>query len=163
MQKTISNVTNNNFNLLGKKCGLSKTQNKNLKKLGGEILKKGSLILRHLLPENSSKTAKEQGEIFGNLLETIDIEKFVQKKIFTQFCREVKEDTVIAYDLTDEIHPYAKIPENSSNRNKGMENISNIFDGSKRKSETGFFLHGVGTDKFLIRLDPHKTGYEFLP
>ena len=44
-----------------------------------------------------------------------------------------------------------------------MENISKIFDGSKRKRETGFFLHGVGTNKYLLRLDPHKTGYEFLP
>ena len=44
-----------------------------------------------------------------------------------------------------------------------MENNSTVFDGSQRRREKGFFLHGVGTKDFLLRLDSHAAGKEFLP
>lgn len=158
IQKLISNVINNNFNALQKKCGLSKTQSKNLKLLGGEILKKGSLVLRKLTPCSGDKTTKEQGKVFGNTLESVNIKKSIEQKILKNFSKKITKNTVIGYDLTDEIHPYADI-----DKVNGMENISKIFDGSRRRKENGYFLHGVGTDKHLLRLETHKTGYEFLP
>lgn len=158
MQKVIANVTNNNFNALSKKCGLKKNQSQKLKQLGTEMLRKGTLILRHLVPEKSKKTAKEYGKMMGNMLENIDIEKEVQKRILSNFSQRIKKDTVIGYDLTDEIHPYSDLEAEN-----GMENNSTVFDGSKRRREKGFFLHGVGTADSLLRLDSHESGKEFLP
>ena len=158
MQKIIANVTNNNFNALGKKCRLKINQKQKIKELGAEILKKGTLILRHLTPEKSIKTAKEYGKTMGNILEKIEIKKEVEKKILSEFCKNIKTDEVIGYDLTDEIHPYSDLEAKA-----GMENNATVFDGSRRRREKGFFLHGVGTTDFLLRLESHASGKEFLP
>ncbi|CAA6802502.1 MAG: Unknown protein [uncultured Sulfurovum sp.] len=164
LPKHIANVLNNNFNALSKKCGLTGIQSKNLKLLGKEMLEKGILVLRKLTPESGIKTAKEQGKTFGNTLQSVDIENYVQGKILKEFCKTLKQDTVIGYDLTDEIHPYADIEKgNREQEGKGMENISKVFDGSRRRKETGYSLHGIGTSEHLLRLETHKAGSEFLP
>ena len=156
MEKFITNVINNNYNSLIRKSRCSKTQAQTLKKLGTQILKTGKSVLHHL-KDNSNKSAKKQGERFGTMLEKVDLQKIVNDKILSRFLKTMTNDTVIAYDLTDEIHKYA------DTRKQGMENISKVFDGSERSAKNGFFVHGVGTDTFLLRLDPHNSGKNTLP
>lgn len=158
MQKIIANVINNNFNVLIQKTRVSRPQGKNLKFLGTQILKEGKVHLRKLKNASKNTSAKKQGELFGNILEKVDISQAVNKIILSRFVREVEDDTVIAYDLTDEAHPYVDME--AAN---GIENISDIFDGSKRRREKGFVHHGVGTEKHLLRLEIHESDKDFLP
>ena len=156
MDKYIANVINNNYNSLIKSCGCSKPQGKTLKKLGTQILKEGTVVLNHL-KDKSSVPAEKQSEAYGNMLDKVDLTEMVNKKIMSRFLNELKEDMVIAYDLTDEIHKYADL------RKNGMEKISKVLDGSERKAQNGYFLHGIGTDKYLLRLDVHNSEKNYLP
>lgn len=158
MQKIITNVINNNFNVLIQKSGATVPQGKNLRLLGTQILKTGEVHLRKLKNSSKKTTAKKQGELFGNILEKVDIAPTVNNIVFSRFLKEVENDTVIAYDLTDEAHPHVDMQ-----AEKGMENVSDIFDGSKRRREKGFVHHGVGTEKHLLRLEIHESKKKFLP
>lgn len=157
MEKFITNVINNNYNSVLKASGCSNPQGKTLKKLGTQILKKGTVVLNHLADENSSVPVEDQSEAYGKVLEKVDLTKIVQEKILSRFLKEMKTNTVIAYDLTDEIHKHANLNKN------GMEKITKILDGSERRSENGFAIHGVGTDKHLLRMDYHDAEASFLP
>lgn len=157
MEKFITNVINNNYNSVLKASGCSKPQGKTLKKLGTKILKKGTVVLNHLADKNSSVPVEDQAEAYGRVLEKVDITNVVQEKILSRFLKEMKPDTVIAYDLTDEIHKYADLKKN------GMEKITKILDGSERRPENGFAIHGIGTDKYLLRMDYHDAEAKFLP
>ena len=156
MEKFITNVINNNYNSLFKALDCTKPQRKNLKKLGTQILKKGTVVLNHLA-DDKGKNVEDQSEIFGNALEKTDLVQTVNKKIMSRFLKEMKDDTVVAYDLTDEIHKYAD-PDK-----QGMEKVRKVLDGSTRSIESGFQMHGVGTDKFLLRMDYHDSDRNYLP
>jgi hypothetical protein len=157
MEKFITNVINNNYNSVLKSAKCSKPQARNIKKLGTQIMKKGTAVLNHLADESSHIPVEDQSEIHGNALQKVDLEKAVQEKILKKFLQELQENTVIAYDLTDEIHKYANPKKN------GMEKISKVFDGSERSPKNGFTNHGVGTDKWLLRLDYHDHEEKCLP
>lgn len=156
MEKFITNVINNNYNSVFKSAGCTKPQRKNLKKLGTKILKKGTVVLNHLA-DDKGKNVEDQAEIFGNTLEKTDLVQAVNEKIMSRFLKEMKDDTVVAYDLTDEIHKYADPDKN------GMEKVKKVLDGSERRIENGFQLHGVGTDEFLLRMDYHDSDRKYLP
>lgn len=149
MEKFITNVINNNYNSVLKSAKCSKPQAKNLRKLGTQIFRKGTLVLNHLANETSSIPVEDQSELYGNVLDKVDLMKVVQEKILVRFLKELQDDTVIAYDLTDEIHKYADPKKN------GMEKVSKVFDGSERRVESGFTIHGIGNDKYLLRMEYH--------
>ncbi len=157
MEKFITNVINNNYNSALKASGCSNTQSKTLKKLGTQILKKGTVVLNHLADETSSIPVEDQSEIFGKALHKVELTKIIQEKILSRFLKEMKPNTVIAYDLTDEIHEYADL------KKKGMEKISRVHDGSKRATKNGFTNHGVGTNDWLLRMDYHDHEEKCLP
>ena len=156
MEKFIANVINNTYNSLIKSCRCSKPQGKTLKKLGTQILRKGTVVLNHL-GDGSTVPVEKQSEAYGNVLEKVNLTKSINQKILSRFLKECESDTVVAYDLTDEIHKYADLEK------RGMEKLSKVLDGSERKPENGFTLHGVGTDKYLLRLEVHDSGRQFLP
>ncbi len=157
MEKFITNVINNNYNSVVKSSGCTNPQAKNLKKLGTQIMKKGTVVLNHLSDETSRVPVEDQSEIFGNVLEKVDLKKAVEEKILKRFLKEMKDDTVWAYDLSDEIHEYADPKKN------GMEKMQKVHDGSKRRIESGYTTHGVGTDKYLLRMDYHDHETNTLP
>ena len=154
----IVNVINNNFNRLIQKSGVTLPQGRKLKELGIQILKEGEVQLRKLKVDSKKSTAKKQGELFGNMLQKGDITSGVNQMIFSRFIRGLEEDDTIAYDLTDEAHPFVDLE-----AKKGLENVTPVFDGSRRRKEKGFVHHGVGTGKYLLRLDIHNPDTEFLP
>lgn len=156
MEKFITNVINNNYNSVFKAAKCTKPQRNVLKKLGAQILKKGTIVLNHLA-DNNSKNVEDQAEIYGNALQKADLVRIVNDKILSRFLKEMKADTVVAYDLTDEIHKYADPHKN------GMEKVTKILDGSERRVASGFQVHGVGTDKHMLRLDYHDAEVKCLP
>ena len=135
----------------------NKSEAKNIKKLGTQILRKGTVVLNYLADETSSVSVEDQSETYGKNLQKVDLAKAVQEKILKRFLKELQDNTIVAYDLTDEIHKYA-----NPNKN-GMEKVSKVHDGSERCIESGFTNHGVGTDKWLLRLDYHDHEEKFLP
>ena len=149
MEKFITNVINNNYNSVLKSARCSKPQAKNLRKLGTQMFRKGTLVLNYLADKTSSIPVEDQSELYGNVLDKVDLMKVVQEKILVRFLKGLRGDTVIAYDLTDEIHKYADPKKN------GMEKISKVFDGSERRPENGFTIHGIGNDKYLLRMEYH--------
>ena len=157
MEKFTINVINNNYNSVLKSAGCNKSEAKNMKKLGTQVLRKGTVVLNYLADKTSSVSVEDQSETYGKNLQKVDLEKAVQEKILRRFLKELKDDTVIAYDLTDEIHKHA-----DPNKN-GMEKVSKVHDGSDRCIESGFTNHGVGTDKWLLRLDYHDHEEKSLP
>lgn len=157
MEKFITNVINNNYNSVLKSAGCNKTQGQHLKKMGTQIMKKQTVILNYLADETSEIPDEDQAETFGKVLEKVDIEEIVREKILKRAVKEATEETVFAYDLSDEIHRYA-----DPNKN-GMEKISKVHDGSERKSEYGFTNHGVGNDKWLLGMDYHDHEEKTLP
>ena len=157
MKKFITNVINNNYNSVLKSAGCNKKQGQKLKKMGTQMMKKGTVILNHLADETSPIPVEDQAELFGEALEEVGFEKAVQAKIIKRFLKELKEETVIAYDLTDEIHKYA------NPNKKGMEKISKVHDGSERRSEYGYTNHGIGTDNWLLRMDYHDHEEKTFP
>ena len=126
--------------------GLTKPQSKAVSEIIRGLFVKNTPILRHLAQDDSILT-KKQAEKYSHHLGNIDIKNRVDDFAFKQAQKTIKNKTIIAYDLTD-------ISKESS---KKMENISRVFDGSKRKVTNGFLLHGVGINNHLIKLEVHDS------
>jgi len=124
--------------------GFSKPQKDCINTLVRQILIKGTPILRHLVPEDE-RLVKPQARKFSRHLSNIELESKVDELAFKQTKGQVEEDTSIAYDLCDIAKESAKV----------MEKLSKIWDGSKRKKSTGYFLHGIGVGDILLKFKPH--------
>jgi len=142
MNKYIQDFIRNNSRSLFQ--GLTKPQKKAMAEVIRGFYTAGEPILRHLA-QDSSKTAKKQGEKYSYHLGKIDLKKKVEEFSIKNAKYEVRKNTVIAYDLTDIAKEAAK----------KMEKIARIFDGSKRKVANGFLLHGVGVNGLLLKLEVH--------
>lgn len=142
MNKYILDFVRNNSRSLFR--GLTLPQKKAITEVIRGFYTAGEPILRHLA-QDSSKTAKKQGEKYAYHLGKVDLKKKVEEFSIKQAKYEVKKNTVIAYDLTD-------IAKETS---KKMAKIGRIFDGSKRKVANGFLLHGVGVNGLLLKLEVH--------
>lgn len=118
------------------------------KKAMGEIMRglftSGEPILRHLA-QSPEKTAKRQGDKYSYHLGRVIIAEKVDDLALKKAKTMVKNNSIIAYDLTD-------ISKESA---KKIEKISRVFDGSKRKVTNGFLLHGVGINGILTKLQIH--------
>lgn len=103
-------------------------------------------ILRHLA-QAQSKGFKRQGDKYGYHLSRVRLEKKVENMEIKKAKSSVRQDTIIAYDLTDIAKEHAK----------KMEGMSGIFDGSKRKPSQGYTIHGIGVNHNLLSLRIHDA------
>ncbi len=126
---------------------ITKPQQKAVSQIIRGLFLKNTPILRHLVADNS-KLTKKQAEKFSYLLGNINLKEVVDEFALKKAIKLIKKKTIIAYDLTDIAKEYAK----------KMEKISKIFDGSMRKTQNGFILHGVGINNFLVKLELHDGG-----
>ena len=144
MSKYIADSIRNNSRFIISE--LTKPQSKAVSEIIRGLFVKNTPILRHLAQDDSILT-KKQAEKYSHHLGNINIKDRVDDFAFKQARKTVKNKTIIAYDLTD-------ISKESS---KKMENISRVFDGSKRKTTNGFLLHGVGINNHLVKLEVHDS------
>ncbi len=121
----------------------SKPQKNCINTLVRQILIKGTPILRHLVPEDE-RFVKPQARKFSRHLKNNELEEKVDELALKQAKKLVEEDTSIPYNLCDIAKEDAKV----------MEKISKIWDGSKRKKSTGYFLHGIGVGNVLLKFKP---------
>ena len=115
--------------------GCTKPQRKCFQYLVRQLFIKGTPILRHLV-EDDGRNVKPETRRFSRNLENGDLADSVDDFILKQVKNQVEDDTSIAYDLCDINKDDAK----------KMENISKVFDGSRRRKVMGFWLHGVGNE-----------------
>lgn len=142
MDKYTLDCLKNQLNPVISDC--SKPQKDCVKTLVRQIFIKGTPILRHLALENELMV-KPQARKFSRHLENIEIENAVDGLALKEAKKIIDEDTSIAYDLCDI----------SKENAKRMENLSTVFDGSKRKISEGFFLHGIGIEDILLKFKVH--------
>jgi hypothetical protein len=131
---------------------MTKPQKKSVTLLIKRVFQTGSGILREL-GDCGTQLPKTIAQKFSHHLGQIDLLKPVEEFSNRMVLKNLPHNGVIAYDLTD-------IAKKSA---KKIENITYIFDGSKRESSKGFFVHGVGFGSFLWRLRLHNNKEEFLP
>ena len=144
MSKYIADsIRNNSRFIIGE---LTKPQSKAVSEIIRGLFVKNTPVLRHLAQDDSILT-KKQAEKYSHHLGNIDIRIRVDEFALKQAKRIIKKKTIIAYDLTD-------ISKKSS---KKIEKTSTVFDGSKRKPANGFFLHGVGINNNLVKLEIHNS------
>lgn len=143
MYKYIQDYIRNNSRSVLSDCTLP--QKKAISEVIRGLFTAGTPVLRHLA-QSGSKTAKKQAEKYSHHLGNINLKERVDEFSLRKVKNEVKEDTVIAYDLTD-------INKECS---KKMEKLSAVFDGSKREVTDGFLLHGVGVNGLLLKLQVHE-------
>lgn len=123
---------------------LTRPQQKAVSQIIRGLFVKNTPILRHLV-QDESKLTKKQAEKFSYHLGNINLEEIIDKFALNKALKSIKKKTVIAYDLTD-------IAKEHSEK---IEKISRVFDGSMRKIQNGFLLHGVGINNLLVKLELH--------
>lgn len=144
MSKYISDSIRNNSRFVID--GLTKPQSKAVNEIIRGLFVKNTPILRRLAQDDSILT-KKQAEKYSHHLGNIDIGNRVDEFAFKQAKKTIKDKTIIAYDLTDISKEFSR----------KIENTSIVFDGSKRKPANGFFLHGVGINNNLVKLEIHNN------
>lgn len=132
--------------------GLTKPQQKAVTEMMRGLFTAKAPILTHLA-QYKDISVKKQAEKYSHHLKYIDITKAVEASAFRKAKRELRRDTIIAYDLTDISKEYAE----------KMEKLRRVFDGSKRKVTQGFQLHGVGMNNILLNLQVHDDNVHTLP
>lgn len=143
MYKYIQDFIRNNSRSVLSDCTLP--QKKAISEIIRGLFTAGTPVLRHLV-QSENKTAKKQAEKYSYHLGNINLRESIEASALRRVQKEVKEDTIIAYDLTDINKEFSK----------KMEKLSAVFDGSKRKVTDGFLLHGVGVNGFLLKLQVHE-------
>lgn len=143
MYKYIQDFIRNNSRPILSGCTLP--QKKALSEIVRGLFTAGTPVLRHLV-QSERKTAKKQAEKYSHHLGNINLREKVEAFSLRKVQHEVKEDTIIAYDLTDINKEFSK----------KMEKLSAVFDGSRREVADGFLLHGVGANGMLLKLQVHE-------
>ncbi len=149
MYKYIQDSIKNNSRCVLK--DLTRPQKKALNEIVRGLFTAGEPILRHIA-QDKDKSAKKQAEKYSHHLGNIQIQTKVEELALKQAKKQIRKRTVIAYDLTD-------IAKESA---KKIEKLSRVWDGSRRKSTTGFSLHGVGINGILTRFQVHDSNKFFL-
>lgn len=144
MNKYIQDSIRNNLRSIIHK--LTVPQQKTVSEVVRGLFTSGKPIMSHLA-QDKTKTAKKQSEKYSYHLGRIELQNEINNFALRKAKPNVRKTTIIAYDLSD-------IAKESA---KKMENISGIFDGSKRKVSSGFTLHGVGINNILTSLEVHDA------
>ena len=131
---------------------LSVPQKKAITLMIKRIFQTGSGILRHL-GDGNTQLPKTIAQKFSRHLGNVELLRPVEAFADRQILKYLPKGGVIAYDLTDIAKPTAE----------KIENLTYSFDGSRRETGTGFFVHGVGIGKFLWRLRMHDNTRDSLP
>jgi len=142
MSQYIQDTLRNNLRSIVSSCTVP--QQKAIHEIVRGLFLKQTPILRHLA-QDASITVKKQAEKYGRHLEQSALKKPVDAHALRRVKKEMTEDTIIAYDLTDIAKEYAQ----------SMEKLSRVFDGSKRESVSGYTLHGVGVHDMLLKFEVH--------
>lgn len=124
--------------------GLTRPQQKAVSEVIRGLFTAGTPVLRHLI-QSETKTAKKQAEKYAWHLANVDLRSAVDDFALRKAKAEVRKNTIIAYDLTDINKECAK----------KMEKLRRVWDGSKRKTASGYTLHGVGVNNLLLKLEVH--------
>lgn len=149
MYKYIQDYIRNNSRSVLSDCTLP--QKKAVSEIIRGLFTAGTPVLCHLV-QSETKTVKKQAEKYSYHLGNIELRGKVDEFSLRRVVGEIKDDTVIAYDLTD-------INKECS---KKMEKLSAVFDGSKREVTEGYLLHGVGVNGVLLKLQAHEGDTETL-
>jgi hypothetical protein len=150
MNKYIQDSIKNNSRCVFQ--GLTKPQYKALSEVVRGLFTAGEPILRHIA-QDETKSAKKQAEKYSYHLGNVQIRERVEELALKQARKQMRKRTVIAYDLTD-------IAKESA---KKIEKLSQVWDGSRRKTTTGFSLHGVGINGILTKFQVHDSDQFTLP
>ena len=134
-------IRNNSRNVLK---GLTRPQQKAVSEIIRGLFTAGEPILRHLA-QDSTKTAKKQGEKYAHHLGNVSLRGKAEEMAMKRAKAEVRKTTIIAYDLTDISKDCAK----------KMEKLGRAWDGSRKRAVNGYELHGVGINNLLTRLEVH--------
>jgi predicted nucleic acid-binding Zn finger protein len=126
--------------------GLTRPQQKALSEVVRGLFTAGEPILRHIA-QDETKSAKKQAEKYSYHLGNVEIQGKIEELAIKYAQKQIRKRTVIAYDLTD-------ISKTSA---KKIEKLSRVWDGSKRKTTTGFSLHGVGINGILTKFQVHDS------
>ncbi|MBU0667787.1 transposase [Patescibacteria group bacterium] len=144
MYKYIQDSIKNNSRCVLK--GLTRPQQKALSEIVRGLFTAGEPILRHIA-QDSTKPAKKQAEKYSYHLGNVQIQEKVEELALKQAQKQIRKRKIIAYDLTD-------IAKESARK---IEKLSRVWDGSKRKTTTGFSLHGVGINGILTKFQVHDS------
>lgn len=150
MEKFISDFVKNNTKTIFK--DLSLPQKKNLRALIYALFKHQTGLLSEL-SLNEIILPKNLAQKFSYHLGKVDLKSRVEVFCDRRILKIMTKNCVIAYDLSDIVKKSAK----------KIEGLGKVFDGSERKIENGFFLHGVGVLGLLWRLEIHDGSRTFLP
>lgn len=142
MYKYIQDTIRNNSRSIV--SGMTKPQQKSFAEIVRGLFVENTPILRHLA-QDKTKTAKKQGEKYSYHLGNIKLQWRIEEFSLKQVRNEVKQNTIIAYDLTDLAKDCAK----------KIPYLSRVFDGSEGGITNGFTLHGVGVNNILLKLEMH--------
>ena len=144
MQKYIHDTLRNNLRSII--SSLTRPQQKAVEEIMRGLFTAGKPILR-ALAQYDDITKKKQAEKYSYHLGNVNLTVAVDDLAMKRARSFLRKDTIIAYDCTDVAKEYAH----------KMENISGIFDGSRRKPSRGFLLHGVGMNNILLKLLVHDA------
>ncbi len=150
MQKYITDTLRNNLKSVIRE--LSVPQQKAVSEVTRGLMGSSGPILRHL-SQNADISAKKQAEKYSHHLGNIDLLAGVEAVILRHTLADIKRYSIIAYDLSD-------IAKESAQK---MERLSRVFDGSKRRTTTGYTFHGVGINQMLVKAQIHDGDKCFLP
>lgn len=142
MNKYIQDSIRNNSRSVLK--DLTRPQQKAMSEIIRGLFTAGEPVLRHLA-QDSTKTAKKQGEKYARHLGSVSLTEKVEELAMKRAKSEVRKTTIIAYDLTDISKDCAR----------KMERLTRVWDGSRKRAVNGYELHGVGINNILTRLEVH--------
>jgi len=143
-EKALHDQIRNTLRSITKECTLP--QKKAVKDIMLSLMREGTTIINYLVDENKSVKVSKQSERFRRHLEAVDVKGAVETRVIKSVPK-IEEDAVISYDLSDIAKPHAK----------KMEGLSKIFDGSKRKRENGYTIHGISIVNQPVVMQIHNS------
>ena len=139
--KDIQNLINNNLNKLT--FGLTRPQKKAVKETVNGIIRHKSCILQQIFAETKNNRVSKKVENVLNQLKQIDITTKTNDLLRDRLCKSIENETVIAFDEGEIAKPKAK----------KMENLTRIWDASKKRRCNGYNLCGLATKQSFLCLE----------
>lgn len=127
---------------------MTKPQQKSFAEIVRGLFVESTPVLRHLA-QDKTKTAKKQGEKYSYHLGNIELQERIEEFSLKRVKSKVKQNTIIAYDLTD-------LAKDCSRK---ISYLSRVFDGSEGGATNGFTLHGIGVNNILLKLEMHDGAH----
>lgn len=142
MNKYIQDCVRNNSRSIIRE--LTVPQQKAVSEIIRGLFTAGTPILR-ALGQNKEVSKKKQADKYSWHLGNIQLKEKVEAMALNKVKQSIRQNTIIAYDLTDINKDAAK----------KMAKLKIVFDGSKRSKANGYTLHGLGLNGILLKLEVH--------